>query len=57
MKSSRMLITLLAHITPALNDVIFSDMALKVPALNVCPWECDFEHMKSNANKGQCNKG
>ena len=45
-------ITLLALITPALNDVIFCDMALKRPALYVCLRELDRELLKNNANKG-----
>ena len=45
------LITLLAFITPALNGVIFRDMALKGPALHVCLWEFDRELLKNNAHK------
>ena len=44
--------TLLAVITAELNGVIFRDMALKGPALYVCLWEFDREHLKNNANKG-----
>ena len=45
--------TLLALITPALNGVIFRDMALKGPALYVCLLQFDREHLKNNANKGR----
>ena len=46
-------ITLLALITPALNGVIFFDMALKRPALYVCQCEFDHVHLKNTANKGR----
>ena len=45
--------TLLALVTPALNGVVFCDMALKGPALYVCLGEIEHEHLKNNANKGQ----
>ena len=50
---SATIFTLLALITPALDVVIFRDIALKRPALYVCLWEFDREHLKNNANKGR----
>ena len=44
---------MLVLITPALNGVIFRDMAFKGPVLYVCLWEFDREYLKNNANKGQ----
>ena len=49
--------TLLALITPALNGVVFGDMALKEPALYIYLWEFEHEHLKNNANKCQRWRG
>ena len=49
--------TLLALIAPALNGIIFRQMALKGSALYVFLWEFDREHLKNNVNKDRRWRG